>query len=96
MVLEVMRGKISIPWPTRDETLLSEFTTQCFFTLAFHVYSHTEKEIYNFNRRRTCTTFSDWMEHLLWFKDGRFAHGQYIKFVAHNNLIRNRAVDIAN
>ena len=31
-VTESKRGKISIPWPTRDDTPLTEFTTQYFDT----------------------------------------------------------------
>ena len=48
---------------------------------------------YHVNRKRTCSSFSDWVEHLFWFKDGRFAQHPYFKFVAHNILMRKRALD---
>ena len=87
------RGKLSIPWPTRDNTPLSEFSTKYFFTLAFPTLFSFGSSDYHVNRKRTCSSFSDWVEHLFWFKDGRFAQHPYFKFVAHNILMRKRALD---
>ena len=66
-----------------------------FFTLAFRFLLPYKKGDYHINRRCTCTPFSDGEEHLLWYKDGQFAHHQYFKFVAHNIMMRKRALDNA-
>jgi len=36
---------------------------------------------------------SDWAEHLLWYKDGRFANHSYFKFIAHNMIIRKQTLE---
>ena len=87
-----LRGTVTIPWPTRDNIPLSEFTTQHFFTLAFPSLFPYGTGDFHINRERTCLSFSDWAEHLLWYKDGRFAHHPYFKFVVHNMLMRKRAL----
>ena len=36
---------------------------------------------------------SDWAEHLIWYKDGRFANHQYFKFIVHNVIMRKRTLE---
>ena len=84
---------LTLPWPTRDNTPASEFTTQNFFTLSFPCLFPYGKGDFNANRPVTCSSLSDWAEHLLWYKDGRFAHHKFFKFVVHNMIVRRRALE---
>ena len=77
------RGNITIPWPTRDNNPVSEFTTHYFFTMAFPALFPDAKADFHSNRPRTCQSMTEWADHLLWFKDGRFVHHPYFKFVVH-------------
>lgn len=36
---------------------------------------------------------AEWAEHLLWYRDGRFAKHPYFKFVIHNMIMRKRALE---
>ena len=40
---------------------------------------------------RTCSSMSDWADHLSWYEDGRFSNHQYFKFVVHNMILRRAA-----
>lgn len=57
---------VTIPWPTRDNTPVSEFTTVNFFTQAFPCLFPTGLRDFSFNRPRTCTSLADWADHLIW------------------------------
>ena len=87
------RGIVTIPWPTRDAIPVSEYTTVNFFTLAFPALFPYGTADYHMNRPRTCESMSDWAEHLLWYKDGRFANHKFFKFVAHNIIMRKRTTE---
>lgn len=87
------RGVFTIPWPTRNNTPLSEFTTEHFFTLAFPCLFPYGTGDFHVNRKRTCKLMADWAEHLLWYEDGRFAEHQYFKFVVHNMIMRKSAIE---
>jgi hypothetical protein len=71
------KGTVTIPWPTRPNIPISEFTTQYFFTLAFLALFPFGTGDFHINRPRTVDSMSDWVEHLLLYDDGRFAHHQY-------------------
>ena len=87
------QGTCTIPWPTRDNSPVSEYTTTNFFTLAFPaLFPYGSADLFS-NRPRTCSSMSDWADHLLWYKDGRLAHHQYFKFVVHNMIMRKRAAE---
>lgn len=87
------RGTISIPWPTRGNIPVSEFTTQHFFTLAFPaLFPHGSGDFY-INRPISFSSMSEWAEHLLWYDDGRFAKHPYFKFVVHNMIMRKSALE---
>ena len=90
------QGTVSIPWPTRGNVPLSEFTTQYFFTLAFPSLFPFGTGDFFVNRPRTVSSMADWADHLLWYEDGRFAHHHYFKFVVHNMIMRRRAIDNSN
>ena len=68
------KGQVCIPWPTRKNEVMSEFTTRQFFSLAFPCLFPYGNGDFHLNRTRTCTSLSDWTNHLIWFKDGRFAN----------------------
>lgn len=87
---------ITIPWPTRDNTPLSEFTTRNFFTLAFPTLFPYASGDFHVNRPVTCPSMADWARHLMLYDDGRFARHPYFKFVAHNIISRRRAIDNSN
>ena len=91
-VTENRRGTITIPWPSRGDVPVSEFTTAYFFTLAFPCLFPYGEGDYHINRSRTCESMKDWAQHLLWYKDGRFAHHPYFKFVVHNMISRSDAI----
>ena len=38
-------------------------------------------------------SMSDWAEHLIWYKDGRFAQHQYFKFIVHNIIMRKQTLE---
>ena len=86
---------VAIPWPTRQNIPISEFTTQYFFTLAFPALFPFGTGDFHINMPRTIDSVSDWAEHLLWYDDGRFAHHQYFKFVDHN-MMRKKALENCN
>jgi hypothetical protein len=87
------KGQITIPWPNRGKEPLSEFTTRHFFTLAFPVLFPYGTGDFHVNRPRTCTSLGDWTNHLLWYRDGRFANHNFFKFVAHNMIMRKRVLE---
>ena len=82
-----------IPWPTTDSNPASEFSTPYFFTMAFPCLFPYGKGDFHINRPVTCPTLHDWAEHLLWYKDGRFARHKVWKFVVHNMIMRKRALE---
>lgn len=65
------RGPVTIPWPTRDNIPVSDFTTQYFFTLAFPALFPYGSGDFYINRPNRCSSMGDWAEHLLWYNDGR-------------------------
>lgn len=82
-----------IPWPTRDNVPISEFTTKFFFTLAFPcLFPYGTGDFY-VNRPVTCSSMAQWADHLIWYKDGRFAKHSYFKFIVHNIIIRKRTLE---
>ncbi|XP_070537019.1 uncharacterized protein [Ptychodera flava] len=87
------RKVITIPWPTRSDTPISEFTTNYFFSLAFPCLFPFGKGDFKINRPNTCSSMAQWAEHLLWYKDGRFAHHQFFKFIVHNIIMRKRTLE---
>ena len=84
---------VTIPWPTRSDTPFSEFTTNHFFTLAFPALFPFGCGDFRINRPRTCDSMADWVEHLLWYKDSRFAKHKFFKFIVHNMIARRRTLD---
>jgi len=89
----VSREQPVIPWPSTDTTPASEFTTPYFFTMAFPCLFPYGKGDFHINRPMTCPTLHDWAEHLLWYKDGRFARHKVWKFVVHNMIMRKHALE---
>ena len=86
------RVRITIPWPSRNEQPMSEFTTTHFFTLCFPcLFPYGDGDFHNY-RPRTCSSMSNWAEHLVWFKDRRFSKHKYIKFIVHNIISRKRTL----
>ena len=87
------KGQVCIPWPTRKNEALSEFTTRQFFSLAFPCLFPYGNGDFHLNRARTCTSLSDWANHLIWFKDGRFANHNFFKFILHDIIMRKRVLE---
>ncbi len=87
------RKYICIPWPTQNDCPLSEFTTRYFFTLSFPCLFPYGQGDFHINRPRTCTSMSDWAEHLMWYEDGRFAQHTCFKFIVHNMIVRKRTLE---
>ena len=87
------KGQVCIPWPTRKNEAMSEFTTRQFFSLAFPSLFPYGNGDFHLNRARTCTSLSDWANHLIWSKDGRFANQQFFKFILHNIIMRKRVLE---
>ena len=86
----VKRNIVTIPSPTRDDIPVSEFTTHTFLSLAFLcLFSHCISD-FNMNRPRTCNSLSERADHLMWYRDGRFAQHKYFKFIVHNMIMRKR------
>ena len=85
-----------IPWPTRNNEPVSEFTTRHFFTLAFSTLFPHNKGDFFANRPRTCDNMSEWAEHILWYKDGRFARHKYFKFILHNMIVHRQVLHESN
>ena len=53
------KGQVCIPWPTRKNEALSEFTTRQFFSLAFPCLFPCGNGDVHLNPARTCTSLSD-------------------------------------
>ena len=87
------KGTLILPWPSRSNTPLSEFSTKYFFTIAFPCFFPYASGDFTINRPRTCTSLSDCAEHLLWYKDGRFAKHRYLKFIARNMIIKKQTLE---
>lgn len=67
------RVTLTIPWPTRGNIPVSEFTTQYFFTFAFPaLFPHGSGDFYIY-RPISFSSMIELAEHLLWYEDGRFA-----------------------
>ena len=77
-------------------TPVSEFPTRTFFTLSFPTLFENKNGDYYMNRLRTCTSMSDWRDHLMWYKDGRFAKHPYFKFIVHNMIMRKRTLEMSS
>ena len=90
------RGMLIIPWPTRGDKPLSEFTTRHFFSMAFPTLFPCGLGDFVQNRSRTCESLAEWADHLLWYKDGRFARHPFFKFIVHNMINRHRALNKSN
>jgi hypothetical protein len=58
-----------MPWPTRKNEAISEFTTRNFFTMAFPFLFPYATADFNTIRGRTCQSMSEWTDHLLWYDD---------------------------
>ncbi|CAC5397333.1 unnamed protein product [Mytilus coruscus] len=86
------KAQILIPWPTRGNIPLSEFTTRHFFTLSFSCLLPHACVDFHMNRSLTCSSMSDWANHLIWYKDGRFAKHKFLKFIVHN-IINRKLID---
>ncbi|KAK3083478.1 hypothetical protein FSP39_023709 [Pinctada imbricata] len=95
-VINHKKKEARIPWPTRANEPISEFTTRIFFTLSFPTLFPRQQGDFHINRPRTCTSLSDWADHLMWYKDGRFAKHQYFKFIVHNMIMRKRALELSS
>ena len=80
----------SIPWPTRGDTPLSEYTTRLFFSLAFPALFPKSQADFSMNRPRTCDSMDEWGKHLLNYHDGRFAQHPFFKFIVHNVIMRRQ------
>ena len=94
MVSEIKKpNKVVIPWPSQNNVPMSEFTAQFFFTLSFPCLFPYALGDFHINRLRTCTSMSEWAEHLMWYKDGRFARHKYFKFIVHNIIMRKRTLE---
>ena len=91
----VTAGKkyVTIPWPTRGDVPLSEFKTTYFFTLGFLCLFPYGNGDFHTVRLRSFNSISDWAEHLIWYKEGRFANDQYFKFIVHNVMMRKRTLE---
>ena len=87
------RNTASIPWPSIDETPLSEFTTRYFFTLQYPRLLPNGDGDFNINRPLTCEDMAKWACHLLWLEDGRFAKHPYFKFIVNNVIQRKRVLE---
>lgn len=87
------KGQVVIEWPVRGDEPIPEFTTTYFFTMAFPALFPYSLGDFHINRPRTCSSLGDWGEHLLWYKDGRFASHPYFKFIVHNMTMRKRAIE---
>ena len=87
------RNVVTIPWPSRDDTPVSEFTTMHFFSLAFPCLFPNSSGDFYINRPRTCSSLSDWTDHLIWYDDGRFAQHPNFQFIAHNMIMRKRTLE---
>ena len=87
------KSTLILPWPTRNNKPVSEFTTQYCFTFAFPTLFPYGTGDFFINRPRTVSSIGDWAEHLLWYDDGRFGHHPYFKFIVHNMILRKRALE---
>ena len=70
------RNVVTIPWPSRDDTHVSEFT-MLFFSLTFSCLFPNSSGGFYINRPRTCSSLSDWTYHLIWYDD-RFSQHSYL------------------
>ncbi|XP_061185109.1 uncharacterized protein LOC133193155 [Saccostrea echinata] len=89
----LMKKNLKKTQPTRDNIPISEFTTKYFFTLAFPCLIPYGTGNFHVNRPRTCSSMTEWADHLLWYKDGRFARHPYFKFIVHNIIMRKRTLE---
>lgn len=87
------KGYLLMPWPTRKNEAISEFTTRNFFTMAFPFLFPYATAYFNTIRGRTCQSMSEWADHLLWYDDGRVARHKYFKFIVHNMISRKKVLE---
>lgn len=81
-----------LPWPSRGETPISEYTTDHFFTSAFpSLFLYSSGDFFD-SRPVTCLSMSEWADHLLRFEDDRFAKDSDFKFIV-QNMMRKMALE---
>ncbi len=90
--IEGTKKSITITWPSKGDTPISEYTTKFFFSMAFpSLFPYAKAEFFH-SRIRPCELLADWADHLMWYEDGRFARHPFFKFVVHNMIQRRRAL----
>ena len=72
---------VIIPWPTRNDRPLSEHTKAYLFTRAFTTLLPLSTAAFRIDRPPTCPSMSNWVQHLIWYHDGRFAQHPYFKLI---------------
>ena len=85
--------KAKMPWPHRGNEPMNENDPN-YFTMAFPYLFPYGCGDYNINRKSK-VPMEQWADHLLWYRDGRFAQHKAFKFVVHNIIRRQQSRRVA-
>ena len=80
-----------LPWPSRGETPINEFTTEGYISCAFPTLLPTGAGDYLAPRERTVMV-GNYFKHLIRYDDGRFARHPRFRYFALNTEMRWRAL----
>lgn len=81
----------AVPWPTRSETPINEFSTEGYFSCAFPVLFPTGAADF-LAPRQNKVTIGNYLKHLMLYDDGRFSKHCRFRYFALNTEMRWRAI----
>ena len=90
--LEESSSTSSVPWPTRDNNTINEFSTEGYFSCAFPTLFPTGSADF-LAPRINKVTIGNYLKHLLLYDDGRFAKHSRFRYFALNTEMRWRAIE---
>lgn len=90
-LLEESSSSSSVPWPTRDNNPINEFSTEGYFSCAFPTLFPTGAADF-LAPRLNKVTIGNYLKHLLMYDDGRFAKHCRFRYFALNTEMRWRAI----
>ena len=86
--------RVEFPWPNISAEPASEFKTRGFFCMAFPwLFPGGVGCFFDDRPYGEGFTFAKWLEHLVFYSDGRFSADVAFPFVALNMMYRRRSVE---
>jgi hypothetical protein len=91
--LHAQRQHLTVP--SFRETPINEVRAQLLYSMAYPTLFPHGKADFSLPRRRT-VTLQQWVEHLIRYKDGRFARHPRFRYMAFNQVMRHRVSKVSH